>query len=244
MFNLLIVEDDFVQAQHLINCICKSLSNIRLYNIISTAKDCIEIIKEEPSLDIIILDLNLPDKSGNSIIEYIEKNNLKEYKNSIIIRSGYIELINKIRFSPYVFSYSFKGSSTDMLINEIKRLIQEKKFKEEDYILRKKTNQLLHDLHFNFSHLGTKYLSDCICEAYTLPNKYNIILQKDLYPNIANKYNKSLHNIKSNIIKSINYMYYECDEKTLQNFLHLESISSPPTVKEFIIAGIDNLSQT
>ena len=242
MFNLLIVEDDFVQAQHLINCICKSLSNIRLYNIISTAKDCIDIIKEEPSLDIIILDLNLPDKSGNSIIEYIEKNNLKEYKNSIIIRSGYVELINKIRFSPYVFSYSFKGSSTDMLINEIKRLIQEKKFKEKDYILRKKTNQLLHNLNFNFTHLGTKYLLDCICSAVKISDKYNIILQKDLYPDIAKKYNKSLHNVKNNIIKSINSMYYECDENTLKKFLNTDSLSSAPTVKEFILAAIDKLA--
>lgn len=138
MFNLLIVEDDFVQAQHLINCICKSLSNIRLYNIISTAKDCIELIKEKPPIDIIILDLNLPDKSGNSIIEYMEKNELPEYKNSIIIQSGYIELINKIRFSPYVFSYSFKGSSIDMLINEIKRLTQEKNQKKKIMFYEKK----------------------------------------------------------------------------------------------------------
>lgn len=242
MFNLLIVEDDFVRAQHLINCICKSLSNIRLYNITSTAKECIEILKEEPKIDVIILDLKLPDMSGNTIIDYIEKHNMNEYKNSIIVRSGYIELINKLRLNPYVFSYSFKGSSTDMLIKEIKRLTDEKKIGEEDSDLRKKTNQLLHNLHFNFTHLGTKYLSDCICNAVKISDKYNIILQKDLYPDIAQKYNKSLHNVKNNIIKSINSMYYECDENTLKKFLNTDSLSSTPTVKEFILAAIDKLS--
>ena len=144
MFNLLIVEDDFVQAQHLINCICKSLSNIRLYNIISTAQECINILKEEPDIDIIILDLSLPDMSGKFIIEYIEKNNIEKYKNSLIIHSGYIDLITQVRLSKYVFSYIFKGSSSDMLISEVKRLTLEKKFVENDSNIRKRTNQLLY----------------------------------------------------------------------------------------------------
>jgi len=242
MFNLLIVEDDFVQAQHLINCICKSLSNIRLYNIISTAQECINILKEEPDIDIIILDLSLPDMSGKFIIEYIEKNNIEKYKNSLIIHSGYIDLITQVRLSKYVFSYIFKGSSSDMLISEVKRLTLEKKFVENDSNIRKRTNQLLYNLHFNFNHLGTKYLSDCICKAFISPDKYNIVLQTDLYPDIAKKYNKSPHNIKSNIIKSLNSMYYECDENVLKNFLHKDSVSSAPTVKDFIIAAIENLS--
>lgn len=138
MFNLLIVEDDFVQAQHMVNSICKTLSNVRLYNIISTAKECIDILKDEPKVDIIILDLNLPDMHGNSIIEYIEKHNIKQYENSIIIYSGYIDCINKIHLNKYIFSYRFKGSGSDMLINEVKRLIENKKFIEKDSELRKK----------------------------------------------------------------------------------------------------------
>lgn len=138
MFNLLIVEDDFVQAQHIVNSICKALSNVRLYNIISTAKECIDILKDEPKIDIIILDLNLPDMYGNSIIEYIEKHNIKKYENSIIIYSGYIDFINKIHLSKYIFSYRFKGSGSDMLINEVQRLIETKKIIEKDSALRKK----------------------------------------------------------------------------------------------------------
>lgn len=242
MFNLLIVEDNFVQAQHIINSICKNLSNVRLYNIISTGRECIDILRDEPEIDIIILDLDLPDMYGNSIIDYIEKQNIKKYEKSIIIYSGYIDLINKVHLNKYIFSYRFKGSSSDMLINEVRRLIEEKKFIEKDSTQRKKINLLLHDLHFNSNHLGTKYLSDCIYEALSFPDKYNFVLQKDLYPNIAKKYNKSSHNIKSNIIKSINFMYYECDEKILKDFLHKVDLPSAPTVKDFIMSAIEKLS--
>ncbi len=241
MFNLLIVEDDFVQAQHLVNSICKTISSIRLYNIVSTVEDCINLLKEENKIDIIILDLSLSDTSGLLILKYIENNNIKSLENSIIIRTGHIDFINKIRSNPYIFSYSFKGSSTDMLIKDIQKLVDNKKFLIDSTSLQNQINILLSKLHFNFSHLGTKYLSECIYEALSISDKYNIILEKDLYPVIARKYNKTSYNIKGNIIKSINSMYYDCDEKILKEFLHTTTLSSPPTVKEFITTALEIL---
>ena len=94
MFNMLIVEDELIQAQHLVNCICKKFSNIRLYGIASTGKEAIQIIKEE-KIDIIILDLKLPDISGKKIISYIEEHNLIKYKNSIIVVSGFLNFSEK-----------------------------------------------------------------------------------------------------------------------------------------------------
>lgn len=69
MQNLLIVEDNLIQSHFLVNSICKNIPNIRLYNIVSTGIEAIEIIKRE-KVDIIILDLKLPDMNGIDIIKY------------------------------------------------------------------------------------------------------------------------------------------------------------------------------
>ena len=46
MKNLLIIEDNLIEAYTLTNYICKQISDIRLYNIASTGKEAINIIKE------------------------------------------------------------------------------------------------------------------------------------------------------------------------------------------------------
>lgn len=240
MFNLLIIEDNFIQAQYLINCICSQIPDVRLYNVVSTGKEALEIIKNT-KVDIILLDLKLPDMSGNEIIHYIQENNLDIYINSIIITSAYIDLINLLPTNKYIFSYAFKGADTNFLISEIKKLIISKKHFSEKNLLIQKINKELHKLNFNFSYIGTRYLSECIYIAYYLDDKYNIVLQKDVYPIIAKKYNKTISNIKSNINKVTIHMYYDCDEKVLKNFLGIDILNYNPKPKEIIMNIIEKL---
>lgn len=240
MFNLLIIEDNFIQAQYLINCIGSQIPDVRLYNIASTGKEALEIIKNK-KIDIILLDLKLPDISGNEIIHYIQENSLDKYINSIIITSAYIDLINLLPNNKYIFSYVFKGADTNFLISEIKKLITFKKQFSEKNLLIQKINKELHKLNFNFSYIGTRYLSECIYIASYLDDKYNIILQKDVYPIIAKKYNKTVSNIKSNINKATIHMYYDCDEKVFKNFLGIDVSNYNPKPKEIIMNIIEKI---
>ena len=75
MENLLIIENNLIQAYSLINNICKKIPTIRLYGIVSTCIEAIDIIKKE-KVDIIILDLHLPDMNGINIINFISDNNI------------------------------------------------------------------------------------------------------------------------------------------------------------------------
>lgn len=126
MQNLLIVEDNLIQSHFLVNSICKNIPNIRLYNIVSTGIEAIEIIKRE-KVDIIILDLKLPDMNGIDIIKYIEQNNIVKYISSIIIITGEISLLAKIIGNKYVYSYCSKTNTTDSAINLIRDLADENK---------------------------------------------------------------------------------------------------------------------
>ena len=58
MNNLLIVEDSLIQSHFLINSICREFQNVKLYGVVTTGIEAIDIIKEE-KVDLIILDLKL-----------------------------------------------------------------------------------------------------------------------------------------------------------------------------------------
>ena len=67
-----------------------------------TGKEALEII-EKNEINIILLDLKLPDISGIDIIKYIEIKKLERYYNSIIVISGEKELVSKVNESSYIY---------------------------------------------------------------------------------------------------------------------------------------------
>ena len=165
MQNLLIVENNLTCIYSLINCICKEILNIRLYNIALTGMEAIDIIKSE-RVDIIVLDLNLPDMNGIDIINFISKNNLYKYNSSIIIYTNETNLLTKVIKNDYVFCYCSKINSKDYLIKKIRELIDEKKSKLNLNDVKNQIKKELEKLNFKFSYIGTKYLSESIYECY------------------------------------------------------------------------------
>lgn len=98
----------------------------------------------------------------------------------------------------------------------------------------------LKKLNYNFSYNGTKYLAESIYQSYHMQDIYNINLNKDVYTIVAKKYNKSVNNIKCNITHATKWMYYDCDEKTLEEYYRF-FYRKKPTVKEVIVAILNNL---
>lgn len=106
-------------------------------------------------------------------------------------------------------------------------------------VIKKKNNQTiekrikckikieLKKLEFKLSYSGTKYLLEAIYILYTLKIYYNFNLEKDVYPIIANKYGTSTHNIKNNIVNSIDKMFYDCDEEKLEYYIDDYDFSKP-----------------
>lgn len=62
---------------------------------------------------------------------------------------------------------------------------------------------------------------------YTLNMCFNFNLEKDVYPIIANKYGTFSHNIKNDISNAIEKMYYDCDEKILEDYIDDYDFSKP-----------------
>lgn len=72
MQNLLIVENNLNKSIFLLNSISEKIQEIRIYNIVSTALEAINIIKKE-KVDIILIDLSSLVEDGIKLINYIKK---------------------------------------------------------------------------------------------------------------------------------------------------------------------------
>ena len=240
MENLLIVESNLTHAYFLINNICKRVPNIRLYNVASTGKDAMEIIKEE-NVDIIVLDLELVDMNGMDIIEFVSKSNIIKYKASIIVCASDMKLVPNIDSNEYIFCYYSKISSIDFLINKLNSLIHKKKEKRDIVSIENQIRRELENLNFNFSYIGTKYLCECIYECYCQAYIYKTNLNKDIYPVISKKYHKTITSIKTDIFQCISMMYFSTEEKVLDDYFGYKIVSKPKT-KEIITTVLEKIS--
>lgn len=226
MINILIADDNIYYAKRLMDYINNKYNNIRVCNISINGLEALNILYSRNDIDIFLLDLKMPKLNG---VQLLNKLNKEKYTKSCIVISGEITMINQIRNHPIVYSYILKSATNDKIEKEINLLIKDKqKFKRYKSINHQLDN-ILHYLSFNYSHVGTKYLKSVLLfmvdhSEYSIDN-----FKKQVYPNIAYKFNKSPHNIKCNINHSITSMYYNCDNLKLQKFFSLPSDVKPTT---------------
>lgn len=239
MFNFLIVEDNVLQCEQLVNFISTKVSNIRLYYMAHSAQEAIDIINKE-IVDIILLDLKLPDMSGIEIINEIENNKIEKYINSIILITGESKMLFQVLNSPYINNYFVKPANLLEISNSINKIMEQKKLDNNANMILEKINNELSILNFNFSYVGTRYLKECIYELYIRKDENLANLSKEIYPIIAKKYNKSVNNIYSNIKQSIKIMYYDCDSIVLTHYFNY-SYCVQPKAKEIIFTILNKL---
>ena len=65
-------------------------------------------------------------------------------------------------------------------------------------------------------------------------------LKKEVYPKIANKYNKTMHNIKCNINSAVNAMYFDCESQVIIEYFNFTK-DFKPTAKLIINTIINKI---
>lgn len=107
-------------------------------------------------------------------------------------------------------------------------------------IEKKIINELLY-LGYNFSYKGTTYLLESIKFIALHPYQNTDKLEKNVYPIIANLYKDTVHNVKSNINRANNAMYYECKIEKMKEYFWLDRDIKPKV--KFVINTILNKIQ-
>lgn len=241
MYNVLIVEDNIVQGHMIANYISQEFPNIRIYSMVTTGKEA-KLIIDSGEIDIILLDLLLPDISGIEILEYILKIDSDKYANSAIIYTSDMNSLAKVLNNLAVFDYVSKVDGLKRIKMSFKNMLEHKGNIEKKEFTRKKINDELYKIKYNFSYIGTKYLADCIFEVFISKNMHNLNLKKHVYPIVAKKYNQTVNSVKTNITRSTSNMYYDCNVNILKNYFGY-NIVEKPKIKEMIVKVIENIEK-
>ena len=164
-----------------------------------------------------IFELNLYKQTISYFPLILINSNLQNCNKKIANNINYISLDNLIYLKQFIFE-----SMNSSKIRENTRI------KILDELVK---------LGFNIKHNGTKYIVDAIL---ILKFNYNTNNIKDVYAIISDKYNTTENNIKSNILKSINYMYYETEYSNLKSYFSLNN-NEKPTPKQVILTILKNI---
>lgn len=210
---------------------------IKIYKMTNDKNEALDIIKNEQSnIDIIFLDLKNPHYIGLEILDYIETNNLTKYRDSIIIIAKEIEALFQIENNQYVYSYLDKITEFEEILAEINKLVEEK----ENTSIEIKVINELKKLNYNFTYIGTKYLIESIILLYNKENFEDAKLDKEIYLKLSKKHNKTVNNIKTNIIHATDSMRYDCELDKLNKYFGF-FVDEKPTPKIVIFTVINNL---
>ncbi len=239
MLNILLIEDDMIQAINIVNYISTRRDNVRLCSISTTGKNALKII-ETYKINLIILDVGLPDISGIDIIEHISNTELIDYKQSVIIFSCNNEYLSTLNNNPYVFDFVYKLNGLQKLLTAIDRFIIYKKSLEDMDLIKDKIYNQLSILNFNLSYNGTIYLVDCILELYKRQDNFCSNLNKYIYPILAQKYNTTSNTIKCDITRAVKLMYYDCPEDRVKEYFSY-TYCVKPKVKEVIFTILNKI---
>lgn len=227
MLNMLVIEDNVIQCQQLVNIISSQIFDIKLYSMTFNGEEALDILKKE-KIDVILLDLILPGISGINILEYIEENKLSNYEKSIIIVSGEAYMHPELVNNSYIYSCFQKPVNFNTILQCIENIIRDKNNYKKQVIIKNKINRELDKLNYNFSYIGTQYLSECIYEIY-IKNLLSFNLSKDIYPIIAKKHSTTVNNIKCNIFQSTLNSYCDCEQKKLEQYFKRYFYDKPKT---------------
>ena len=242
---LLVIDDN----EALVDMIEEYFSSHELINIALkayTGDEGINLIEKNLNdYDVIILDLIMPKKDGIYVLEEMKKRNI--YK-PVIISTSYNsdEMIRRV--SEYgVHYFLLKPYELSDLENRILEAsnVREKENKNINIYhnnLQISVTKILHELGVPSHIKGYQYIREGILLIYNNPEIIGGIT-KELYPEIANKYDTTVSRVERAIRHAIEVSWNRGDWELMEEiFGHSVDIDkAKPTNSEFIVTVADKL---
>lgn len=228
MKRILIVDDNKIFIDTLYTELSKNTkitNNFFIDKVRFDSKDSAEYIYNNlPNIDILLLDLQMPEISGLDILEYIKSSNYRP--KIIILTAEYIMLSGIMLQNLNVSGIFIKPFDTKKLIKQIIAI--------SDEITRKnihdEISNTLSKFEFNKTSIGYKYLTECIYLCIKNDSLMSPI-ETNLYPTVAKKYSvPSTKKVKWSIAKTLKSMSTYTNQDILNEFFKYQ----PITTKMFI----------
>lgn len=210
MIKTLVVDDDLHFSKNMLNCVINKFKNIQVLYITTTYKECMNILYNN-QIDLIFLDLLLPDNNGMKIIEELKFMNVLQ-KTRIIVVSGDVNLISQLYGHDNICEVINKLESYDVMLSKIERTISKIDYENNFKKIEKFIYLEISNMGYNMKYKGTQYIIEAIIYIYE-KNNWDFVdnLEQNVYKYISYKHKKSINNIKTNIIKATNKIKREKD---------------------------------
>ena len=239
---VLMIDDN----KSLVDMIEEYFSDNEKIKVVKKAYSGLEVIdKNRNDYDVIILDLIMPNKDGIYVLDEMKKRGISK---PVIISTSYNqdEMIRKV--SEYGVRY-FLLKPYDLTDLE-SRILELSNFelKENKNInlfhsgLQMSITKILHDLGVPSHIKGYQYIKEGIMLIYENPSMIGGIT-KELYPEIANKYNTTVSRVERAIRHAIEVSWNRGDWDLMDEiFGHSVDVDkAKPTNSEFIVTVADKL---
>ena len=127
----------------------------------------------------------------------------------------------------------------NLYIQKIQEQANTIEIKKENIIIKKKITEELSNLGYNFKYKGTYYLLETIMTIYEHGSEELLDnLEANVYKIIAYKNNKTINNIKTNIIKATSLAYICQKENKINEYFGFEIKPTPKVVISTVIQKI------
>lgn len=241
MKNVLVVEDNI----NFVKIIKDYFNNSSKYNIKYTCNDGEDglktLIDNKDDIDLVLLDLVLPKKDGLYFLKQLS--DLDFIKNVIVMTSFNSDSVIRKVSSFGVKEYLLKPFEIEDLESKMDDLFENNSEEKENYNnIKLKLTRLLHELGVPSHIKGYEYIREGIIVLYNDPSIIGGIT-KELYPDIANKYDTSVSRVERAIRHAIEVSWNRGNLDLMEEiFGHSVDIDrAKPTNSEFIVTLADKL---
>ncbi len=237
--NVLIVEDN----KNIVKMIKEYFKGNKYINIKYKAYNGEEGIKiiNDKEIDLILLDLILPNKDGISLLEYMKK---KKINKKVIVLTSFEtkEVIQKVLEMGvnYYIKKPFELSDLEKRIIEISH--SHNLIKEIPYNYDKDLTNMLHNLGVPSHIKGYRYIKDAVLMMVYENNKSRQIT-KSIYPEISKKYSVSNISVEKAIRHAIELGWVRANYSLVEEMFgySIDLEKAKPTNLEYIITITEKL---
>ena len=237
MKNILVVDDniEFVKS---IQDYFSSNSSINIKYVAYDGEDGLKKLNENKDIDLILLDLVMPKKDGFSFIEYLRDNNIE--KDIIVMTSFNSDKVIRRVANLGIDYMMIKPFELKDLENKILNIDESKSVNNKD--LKLNLTKLLHELGVPSHIKGYEYIREGIMLLYNDPSIIGGIT-KELYPEIADKYNTSVSRVERAIRHAIEVSWNRGNLDLMEEVFgySVDYDKAKPTNSEFIVTVADKL---
>lgn len=240
----ILVVDDNLSLIHMVREFAKNSNKMEVTYEAHDGEEGLNVLKSHlDDIDLVLLDLIMPNKDGLYFLEQLEKENIRA--NIIVVTSfNADEMIRRV--STYNIKYfllkPFDLQDLEQRVLEATNQVEIKKGNAHEQDLRISVTKLLHELGVPSHIKGYQYIREGILLLYDNPDIVGGIT-KELYPDIASKFNTSVSRVERAIRHAIEVSWNRGNLELMEEiFGHsVDYDKAKPTNSEFIVTVADKL---